>query len=162
MGSEMCIRDSNIISIESSRPEWTQEAFNSYKTKFNKSIDVIWVGCKPAQRSKNYNISAIVEKESALLLSKTKKEDLIVALDKEGSEVSTEKLRLSFDNWVSSSRDISFLIGGPDGLSRDLVRESDFCWSLSDLTFPHSIVPVLVIEQIFRVWSITQNHPYHK
>ena len=126
----------NIISIESSRPEWTQEAFNSYKTKFNKSIDVIWVGCKPAQRSKNYNISAIVEKESALLLSKTKKEDLIVALDKEGSEVSTEKLRLSFDNWVSSSRDISFLIGGPDGLSRDLVRESDFCWSLSDLTFP--------------------------
>tara|TARA_B110000003_G_scaffold43250_2_gene40687 strand:- start:6884 stop:7351 length:468 start_codon:yes stop_codon:yes gene_type:complete len=152
----------NIISIESSRPEWTQEAFNSYKTKFNKSIDVIWVGCKPAQRSKNYNISAIVEKESALLLSKTKKEDLIVALDKEGSEVSTEKLRLSFDNWVSSSRDISFLIGGPDGLSRDLVRESDFCWSLSDLTFPHSIVPVLVIEQIFRVWSITQNHPYHK
>ena len=152
----------NIISIESSRPEWTQEAFNSYKTKFNKSIDVIWVGCKPTQRSKNYNISAIVEKESALLLSKTKKEDLIVALDKEGSEVSTEKLRLSFDNWVSSSRDISFLIGGPDGLSRDLVRESDFCWSLSDLTFPHSIVPVLVIEQIFRVWSITQNHPYHK
>ena len=152
----------NIISIESSRPEWTQEAFNSYKTKFNKSIDVRWVGCKPAQRSKNYNISAIVEKESALLLSKTKKEDLIVALDKEGSEVSTEKLRLSFDNWVSSSRDISFLIGGPDGLSRDLVRESDFCWSLSDLTFPHSIVPVLVIEQIFRVWSITQNHPYHK
>ena len=152
----------NIISIESSRPEWTQEAFNSYKTKFNKSIDVIWVGCKPAQRSKNYNISAIVEKESALLLSKTKKEDLIIALDKEGSEVSTEKLRLSFDNWVSSSRDISFLIGGPDGLSRDLVRESDFCWSLSDLTFPHSIVPVLVIEQIFRVWSITQNHPYHK
>lgn len=96
------------------------------------------------------------------MLSKTKKEDLIVALDKEGSEVSTEKLRLSFDNWVSSSRDISFLIGGPDGLSRDLVRESDFCWSLSDLTFPHSIVPVLVIEQIFRVWSITQNHPYHK
>tara|TARA_X000001036_G_C20395296_1_gene690352 strand:- start:243 stop:710 length:468 start_codon:yes stop_codon:yes gene_type:complete len=152
----------NIISIESSRPEWTQEAFNSYKTKFNKSIDVMWVGCKPAQRSKNYNISTIVEKESALLLSKTKKEDLIVALDKEGSEVSTEKLRLSFDNWVSSSRDISFLIGGPDGLSRDLVRESDFCWSLSDLTFPHSIVPVLVIEQIFRVWSITQNHPYHK
>ena len=152
----------NIISIESSRPEWTQEAFNSYKTKFNKSIDVIWVGCKPAQRSKNYSISAIVEKESALLLSKTKKEDLIVALDKEGSEVSTEKLRFSFDNWASSSRDISFLIGGPDGLSRDLVRESDFCWSLSDLTFPHSIVPVLVIEQIFRVWSITQNHPYHK
>ena len=152
----------NIISIESSRPEWTQEAFNSYKTKFNKSIDVMWVGCKPAQRSKNYNISAIIEKESALLLSKTKKEDLIVALDKEGSEVSTEKLRFSFDNWVSSSRDISFLIGGPDGLSRDLVRESDFCWSLSDLTFPHSIVPVLVIEQIFRVWSITQNHPYHK
>ena len=53
----------NIISIESSRPEWTQEAFNSYKTKFNKSIDVIWVGCKPAQRSKNYKKMGIFMKK---------------------------------------------------------------------------------------------------
>ncbi len=83
-------------------------------------------------------------------------------MDKEGINLSTEKLRLNFDNWVSSSRDISFIIGGPDGISKSLIDKSDFCWALSNLTFPHSVVPVLVIEQIYRVWSMTQNHPYHK
>ena len=152
----------NIISIESSRPDWTQKAFNSYKQKFNKSIEVVWIGCKPSQRSRNYNVSSVVEKESASLVSKIKKGDLIISLDKEGINLSTEKLRLNFDNWVSSSRDISFIIGGPDGISKSLIDKSDLCWALSNLTFPHSVVPVLVIEQIYRVWSMTQNHPYHK
>jgi 23S rRNA (pseudouridine1915-N3)-methyltransferase len=152
----------NLISIESSRPEWTQKAFNSYKSKFNKSINITWTGCKPVLRSKNYNVPSVVEEESILLLSKVKKGDLIISLDKEGSNLSSEKLRVNFDNWVATSRDISFIIGGPDGLSRNVIKQSDFCWSLSNLTFPHSIVPVVVIEQMFRVWSITQNHPYHR
>lgn len=152
----------NIISIESSRPDWAQKAFTSYMQKFNKSIEVVWIGCKPSQRSRNYNVSSVVEKESASLVSKIKKGDLIISLDKEGINLSTEKLRLNFDNWVSSSRDISFIIGGPDGISKSLIDKSDFCWALSNLTFPHSVVPVLVIEQIYRVWSMTQNHPYHK
>ena len=152
----------NLISIESSRPEWTQKAFNYYESKFNKSINITWTGCKPVLRSKNYNVPSVVEEESILLLSKVKKGDLIISLDREGSNLSSEKLRVNFDNWVATSRDISFIIGGPDGLSRNVITQSDFCWSLSNLTFPHSIVPVVVIEQMFRVWSITQNHPYHR
>ena len=77
-------------------------------------------------------------------------------------ELNTSKLRIQFDNWVSGSRNISLIIGGPDGLSKNLLNRSDFCWSLSGLTFPHSLVPILIIEQLYRVWSITQNHPYHK
>ena len=152
----------NVISIESSRPEWAEKAFRSYESKFNKSIRVNWIGLKPLNRNRNYNHSAIVEKESELLFSKIKKKDFVITLDKQGMELSTEKLRVQFDNWVSSSRDISMIIGGPDGLSKNLLKKSDFCWSLSDLTFPHSFVPILIIEQLYRVWSITQNHPYHK
>ena len=84
------------------------------------------------------HVSSVVEKESASLVSKIKKGDLIISLDKEGINLSTEKLRLNFDNWVSSSRDISFIIGGPDGISKSLIDKSDFCWALSNLTFPHS------------------------
>ena len=152
----------NVISIESSRPEWAEKAFRSYASKFNKSIRVNWIGLKPLNRNRNYNHSAIVEKESELLFSKIKKKDFVITLDKQGMELSTEKLRVQFDNWVSGSRDISMIIGGPDGLSETLLKKSDFCWSLSSLTFPHSFVPILIIEQIYRVWSITQNHPYHK
>ena len=150
------------ISIESSRPEWAKKAFTAYESKFNKSIDMEWLGLKPVSRTRNYNVLDVVEKESNLLQSKIKKHEFVIALDKEGMSLSSEKLRFQFDNWISSSKDISIIIGGPDGLSQKLIRQSDFCWSLSQLTFPHSIVPVIVVEQIYRVWSMTQNHPYHK
>ena len=150
------------ISIESSRPEWAKKAFTTYESKFNKSIDMDWLGLKPVSRTRNYNVLDVVEKESNLLQSKIKKHEFVIALDKEGMSLSSEKLRFQFDNWISSSKDISIIIGGPDGLSQKLIRQSDFCWSLSQLTFPHSFVPVIVVEQIYRVWSMTQNHPYHK
>ena len=152
----------NFISVESNRPEWAQKAFISYQSKFNKSINVNWIGLKPITRSRNYNVSQVVKKESALLSSKIKKNDFVITLDKEGISLNTEKLRSKFEYWISSSSDLSIIIGGPDGLSKDLIKQSDFCLSLSQLTFPHSIVPVLALEQIYRVWSMTQNHPYHK
>ena len=64
----------NIISIESSRPDWAQKAFNSYKQKFNKSIEVVWIGCKPSQRSRNYNVSSVVKKKALRWFQKLKKE----------------------------------------------------------------------------------------
>ena len=150
------------ISIESSRPDWAKKAFSTYESKFNKSINIDWLGLKPVSRIGNYNALDVLEKESNLLQSKVKKNEFVIALDKEGMSLSTETLRFQFDNWISSSKDISIIIGGPDGLSQKLIKQSDFCWSLSQLTFPHSIVPVIVLEQIYRVWSMTQNHPYHK
>ena len=150
------------ISIESSRPDWAKKAFSTYESKFNKSINIDWLGLKPFSRTGNYNALDVVEKESNLLQSKVKKNEFVIALDKEGMSLSTETLRFQFDNWISSSKDISIIIGGPDGLSQKLIKQCDFCWSLSQLTFPHFIVPVIVLEQIYRVWSMTQNHPYHK
>jgi len=152
----------NIVCIESSRPDWSKQAFESYQSKFNKSINIQWKGCKPVRRNKSYDIDKAIKNESELLLSKTNKEDLIICLDKAGKSFDTLKLKHNFDNWISSSKDISFLVGGPDGLSPECIKQSHLVWSLSDLTFPHALIPVLIIEQIYRVWSITQNHPYHR
>ena len=152
----------NFLLIESSRPQWSEMAFESYKSKFNKSITISWNGIKPATRNKNYSVSEVVQKESALLKKKIKEHDFVVALDKEGINLDTEKLKSNFENWIASSKDVTFVIGGPDGLSYELIEESNFCWSLSQLTFPHAVVPILVLEQIYRAWSMTQNHPYHR
>ena len=152
----------NIVCIESSRPDWTKQAFESYQSKFNKSISINWKGHKPIRRNKNYDIERAIKDESDLLLSSTKNEDLIISLDKEGKSLDTLKLKDNFEKWLSSSKDISFLVGGPDGLSSDCIKQSHLSWSLSDLTFPHSLVPILIIEQVYRVWSITQHHPYHR
>ena len=152
----------NFLLIESSRPQWSEMAFESYKSKFNKSITISWNGIKPATRNKNYSVSEVVQKESALLKKKIKEHDFVVALDKEGINLDTEKLKSNFENWIASSKDVTFVIGGPDGLSNELTEESNFCWSLSQLTFPHAVVPILVLEQVYRAWSMTQNHPYHR
>lgn len=152
----------NFLLIESSRPQWSETAFESYKSKFNKSITISWNGIKPATRNKNYSVAEVVQKESALLKKKIKEHDFVIALDKEGINLDTEKLKSNFENWIASSKDVSFVIGGPDGLSNELTEESNFCWSLSQLTFPHAVVPILVLEQIYRAWSMTQNHPYHR
>ena len=152
----------NFLLIESSRPQWSETAFESYKSKFNKSIAISWNGIKPATRNKNYSVSEVVQKESALLKKKIKEHDFVIALDKEGINLDTEKLKSNFENWIASSKDVTFVIGGPDGLSYELIEESNFCWSLSQLTFPHAVVPILVLEQIYRAWSMTQNHPYHR
>ena len=152
----------NFICIESNRPDWAQMAFKSYASKFNKSININWIGVKPLNRNKNYNVQDIVQRESVLLSSKLKKDDFVITLDKEGQSLSTEKLRFHFDNWISNAKDLSIIVGGPDGLGKELIHQSNFCLSLSKLTFPHAIVPVMALEQIYRVWSITQNHPYHK
>ncbi|MEC8449078.1 MAG: 23S rRNA (pseudouridine(1915)-N(3))-methyltransferase RlmH [Pseudomonadota bacterium] len=152
----------NFLLIESSRPQWSETAFESYKSKFNKSITISWNGIKPATRNKNYSVSEVVQKESALLKKKIKEHDFVIALDKEGINLDTEKLKSNFENWIASSKDVTFVIGGPDGLSYELIEESNFCWSLSQLTFPHAVVPILVLEQIYRAWSMTQNHPYHR
>ncbi len=152
----------SILCIESSRTDWAKQAFESYESRFNKSININWKGCKPIRRNKNYNVQKIIQSESKLLLSNTKENDIVVSLDRKGRKLDTLDLKNSLEDWISSSNNISFIIGGPDGLSEECINQSRFSWSLSELTFPHSLVPVIIIEQLYRAWSITQNHPYHR
>ena len=86
----------------------------------------------------------------------------VIALDQKGECWTTESLKNRFEDWISLNKNIIFLVGGQEGLSKDCLDRSNVIWSLSNLTLPHIFVPVLIAEQIFRVWSITQNHPYHR
>ena len=122
----------------------------------------IKAGLHRAQHNKIILFDGDLELSTNGIKKKIKEHDFVIALDKEGINLDTEKLKSNFENWIASSKDVSFVIGGPDGLSNELIEESNFCWSLSQLTFPHAVVPILVLEQIYRVWSMTQNHPYHR
>ena len=152
----------NFLAIESSRPSWASEAFQDYSSRFDRSINVNWQGLKPIKRHLNYNVDKAIHQESNLLLSAVKEKDYLVCLDKSGKSFNTLGLKSKFENWLMSSNNLTFLIGGPDGVSQECLDKCNESWSLSPLTFPHAIVPVLIIEQVYRVWSITQNHPYHR
>ena len=152
----------HIIAIEIKRPLWVKSAFENYQQRFNQSIQVKWSGIKSNKNGKSLDKEKLINEEGAKLLNSVNEKSIIVSLDKEGIGWSTHKLKQKFDQWVASSKEVSFLIGGPEGLSNKCLDSSHEIWSLSPLTFPHSIVPVIIIEQLYRVWTIEKNHPYHR
>ena len=152
----------HIIAIESKRPLWVKSAFENYQQRFDQSIQVKWSGVKSNKNSKSLDKEKLINEEGAKLLNSVNENSIIVSLNKEGIGWSTLKLKQKFDQWVASSKEVSFLIGGPEGLSNKCLDSSHEIWSLSPLTFPHSIVPVIIIEQLYRVWTIEKNHPYHR
>ncbi|NQW80773.1 MAG: 23S rRNA (pseudouridine(1915)-N(3))-methyltransferase RlmH, partial [Polaromonas sp.] len=86
----------------------------------------------------------------------------IVALDERGTNITTVALADKLRLWQREGDDVSIVIGGPDGLDPGFKQAAHERIRLSDLTLPHAMVRVLLIEQLYRAWSITVNHPYHR
>jgi len=90
------------------------------------------------------------------------KGSLLVILDVLGQSVSTMKLSSMLETWLQNGQDVAIIIGGPDGVSNELLTQASQKISLSALTYPHTLVRVILLEQIYRSWSILNNHPYHR
>ena len=86
----------------------------------------------------------------------------MVALDPTGHQYDTETLARHLGRWTDEAQNAALLIGGPDGLSADVLEKANEVWALSALTFAHSVVRVVVAEQIYRAFSIVQGLPYHR
>lgn len=102
------------------------------------------------------------EAEGEQALSLVKKDSLKIALDQNGEKLSSEKLAKNLDIWQQNYSNLYFFIGGPDGLSQNIKAEADYIISLSDLTFPHHFVKIILSEQLYRSICIMRNHPYHR
>ena len=97
-----------------------------------------------------------------VMLAALKPGNLVVALDVKGQAWSTEQLATHLQTWHNESRDVDFLVGGPDGLSETCLQKAALKVSLSNLTLPHPLVRIVIAEQLYRAWSILQGHPYHR
>ena len=100
--------------------------------------------------------------ESKRILSQIDASDHVVALDVIGKSWSTPELAEHLASWQQLGSDISLVIGGPDGLDPACLQRANQRWSLSALTLPHPLVRVMLAEQLYRAWTILQNHPYHR
>lgn len=103
-----------------------------------------------------------MQREGEAVLAAAGARDRVVALEVGGRPWSTEQLAEQLERWQLDGRDVSFLVGGPDGLAPECRARADQQWSLSPLTLPHPLVRILLAEQLYRAWSITRNHPYHR
>lgn len=113
-------------------------------------------------KHKDSEVDKIIEDESQRLLSKVGDKDDLILLDLKGKNISSPDLSKLMDKSLSNGRNIVFMIGGSHGVSDQVRREAKFIWQMSALTFPHQLVRLLLVEQIYRGFMIQKNHPYHK
>jgi len=153
-----------VISIGTKMPSWVNTAFKEYSKRLSSycKFDLIEIPNKT-----NKNIEQNKSEEAKLILDKINKvslKDYIIALDLSGKAYATEELANYFNNLRTNLGifNLTILIGGSDGLAKSCLEKADFKLSLSKLTFPHSLIRVILAEQIYRVFSYLANHPYHK
>lgn len=151
-----------LICVGQKMPDWVSTGFGDYARRMPPELPVELVEIPVAHRGKNPDISRLMQRESDAILAATGPKDRVIALEVGGRPWSTEKLANQLESWQQDGRDVSFLVGGPDGLAEDCRKRADQQWSLSPLTLPHPLVRIVLAEQLYRAWSITRNHPYHR
>ena len=143
-------------------PDWVEDASQDFVKRMPSEIKINSILLPLIKRGKNPDIPRIVRDESRKLLVAVPKGSVLVALDVLGKSVTTMKLSSLLETWLQQGQDISIVIGGPDGVSDELLSKASLKISFSELTFPHTLVRVILLEQIYRAWSILNNHPYHR
>ncbi len=152
----------HLIAIGHKMPVWVDQACDDYIRRLPAEIRINTVSLPLIKRGKNADIRRIVRDESRKLLAAVPDNSLPVVLDVAGQPLSTAKLATLLDNWLLQGQNIALIIGGPDGVSDELLAKVQLKISLSALTFPHTLIRVMLVEQLYRAWSILNNHPYHR
>ena len=151
-----------VAAVGQRMPGWVNEAWTEYTRRMPANLSVSLREINLEKRGKNADTKRLTATESKALYQAMPARARVIALDVQGQTWSTEKLAASLEDWMGDARDVGFMIGGPDGIDPDIMQEADTRWSLGPLTLPHPLVRVVLAEQLYRAWTITQNHPYHR
>lgn len=151
-----------LIAVGNKMPEWVTAGYDEYAKRLPAGYALKLVEVSPEKRTKQADIKRIMEREGEKILEQIKPGNLVVALDVKGLAWSTEQLASALGTWHSENRNVDLLIGGPDGLSSACLQKAQLKLSLSALTLPHPLVRIVIAEQLYRAWTILQNHPYHR
>lgn len=151
-----------LIAIGKHMDSWVDQAYQEYAKRMPKQCCLKLIEIPAIKRTKQSNINNIIQRESELLLNAIPKATHAIILDMKGHSWTTEQLANRMDKWLQNGGHVALLVGGPDGLSEQCKEQVEDSWSVSNLTLPHPLVRIVVAEQIYRAWTILQNHPYHR
>ena len=151
-----------LIAVGQKMPQWVTTAFADYQSRFPRDCAFDLVEIPAGKRGKNADIPRILEQEGERMLTAVGKGNRIVTLEVEGKPWDTPQLRDQLASWQMDGRNVSLLVGGPEGLAPACIAAAEQRWSLSNLTLPHPMVRVIIAESLYRAWSLLNNHPYHR
>lgn len=145
------------------RPEdWVRDAVAMYLARLPAHLKPELVEIPLSLRSSGGDPAVAQAKEGQRILQRLKPADYVIALDERGKGRSSVELAREVERWQNHHPSVALVIGGPEGLAAEVGERANQSWSLSPLTFPHGLARVVVIEQLYRAWTILQGHPYHK
>ncbi|MBB1126717.1 23S rRNA (pseudouridine(1915)-N(3))-methyltransferase RlmH [Thiospirillum jenense] len=151
-----------VLSIGRKMPAWVNDGWMTYARRLPIECALELIEIEPVVRTRGGDHSRALTIEGERLLAALPKRAWLVALTEHGQQWSSVALSQQLRRWLSHGSDVALLIGGADGLAPACLQRADQQWSLSALTFPHQLVRVMVAEQLYRAWSLTQGHPYHR
>ena len=151
-----------MLAVGNKMPTWVSSGFEEYQKRFPRDMSLDLVEITPQKRGKKAELEKIKNQEGEALLAAIPKGNRIVTLEVHGRPWTTPQLAKQMAGWQMDGRNVSLLIGGPEGLSDACLAAAEQRWSLSPLTLPHPIVRVIVAESLYRAWSLNNNHPYHR
>ena len=150
-----------IVAVSLRVPDWAQTAWDDYAKRFPPELKVELKAVKTEPRGSK-TVETIHAAERTRIETAIPKGSRIVALDERGTAMSTLALAGKLKAWQLESDDVALVIGGPDGLDPAFKQAAHERIRLSDLTLPHAFARVLLIEQLYRAWTINAGHPYHR
>jgi 23S rRNA (pseudouridine1915-N3)-methyltransferase len=151
-----------IAAVGHKMPAWIENGFGEYAKRMPPDCRIVLKEIKPVERSGSNTAASAMTLERNRIEAVLPKGVRIVALDERGKDLTSVQLSQQLTQWQRDGRDVAFIIGGADGLDPEFKANADSLLRISSLTLPHGMVRVLLAEQLYRAWSITQNHPYHR
>jgi 23S rRNA (pseudouridine1915-N3)-methyltransferase len=152
----------NLLAVGTKMPAWVTDGYQEYAKRMPRECSLQLHEIIPAKRGKSGSPTQWMREEGERLLAAIPDSHHVVALDVQGKSWRTEELAEQLKNWMADGRDVSLIVGGPDGLTDECLQRANQRWSLSALTLPHPLVRIVMAEQLYRAWTVLQNHPYHR
>jgi 23S rRNA (pseudouridine1915-N3)-methyltransferase len=150
-----------VLTIGQRLPDWSQAACDDYLKRFPPDwrVEVKAVKAEPREGKP---VAAIMQAEAGRMEAALPKGTRRVILDERGSRLTSLQLAERTEAWERDGRDVALVIGGADGIAPAFKQTADEAIRLSDMTLPHAMVRVMLLEQLYRAWSLRNNHPYHR
>jgi len=151
-----------LVAVGQRQPGWADEAYADFAKRFPPELRLELKAVKAEPRGSGKTAEQLMAAEATRLDAAVPRGARRIVLDERGTRLTTVQLAQRLQAWQLDGRDAALIVGGPDGLDPALKAGADETLRLSDLTLPHAFVRVLLAEALYRAWTVTVNHPYHR
>jgi 23S rRNA (pseudouridine1915-N3)-methyltransferase len=152
----------HVVAATNRQPAWVEAACAEYAKRLRGNVRLELTDVRLARRGASEPSARARDDEAARMLAVLPKGAFVVALCETGDAWTTAQLAAQMADWMRHGQTPGLLIGGPDGLGGACIEAARARWSLSRLTLPHGLAKIIVVEALYRAWSLLEGHPYHR